>query len=97
VVGRSIAPRFGDPGLLLARFMPMTRAATNGRLALVRHHAHADLPVTLPDTMDEHSPLASSPDDLATLVGALCQYEGVVTSAMHVMIACHSYGIPCAA
>ncbi|HKC28230.1 MAG TPA: hypothetical protein VKB75_09480, partial [Jatrophihabitans sp.] len=49
---------FGDPGLLLARLLPITRRATNGRLALVRHHAHADLPVTVPEGMDEHSVLA---------------------------------------
>ncbi|HKC28486.1 MAG TPA: polysaccharide pyruvyl transferase family protein, partial [Jatrophihabitans sp.] len=87
---------FGDPGLLLARLLPITRAATNGRLALVRHHAHAELPVTVPEGMDEHSVLASGPDEIIKLVSTLSEYDGVVTSAMHVMIACHSYGIPCA-
>jgi hypothetical protein len=86
---------FGDPGLLLRRALPISRTATNGRLALVRHHAHAELPVTLPDVIDEHSVLVSAPNDIATFVTGLSEYEGVVTSAMHVMITCHSYGIPC--
>ena len=87
---------FGDPALLLARLLPVDRSVTNGRLALVRHHAHADLPLQLPDGMDEHSVLAASPDEITRFVRTLSTYEGVVTSAMHVMIACHSYGIPCA-
>jgi hypothetical protein len=99
VISRSGGPlvdSFGDPGLLLARLLPLERCATNGRLALVRHYTHADLPVTLPDSMDERSVLASDPDDIAALVAELGRYDGVITSAMHVMIACHSYGIPCA-
>jgi hypothetical protein len=52
--------------------------------------------VSLPDDMDELSVLASHPDDIATLLAQLIRYDRVVTSAMHVMITCHSYGIPCA-
>jgi hypothetical protein len=94
--GGPVVESFGDPGLLLARLLPIERTGTNGRVALVRHHTHAGLPVTLPDTMDEHSVLVSNPADISALVATLCEYDGVVTSAMHVMIACHSYGIPCA-
>jgi hypothetical protein len=39
--------------------------------------------------------LAAHPDDLASFVTTLASYDGVVTSAMHVMIICHAYGIPC--
>jgi hypothetical protein len=86
----------GDPGGLLRRLIPIERTTTNGRLALVRHFAHANLPITLPDETDELSVLASHPDDLESFVSQLNAYDGVITSAMHVMIACHSYGIPCA-
>jgi hypothetical protein len=86
---------FGDPALLLSRLLPLPTGADNGRLALVRHHEHADLPVTLAETIDEYSVLASSPDDIAALITNLADYAGVITSAMHVMIACHSYGVPC--
>jgi hypothetical protein len=94
--GGPVVDSFGDPGLLLARLLPVERLCTNGRLALVRHHTHTDLPITLPDNMDEHSVLVSSPAAIAAFVATLCGYDGVVTSAMHVMITCHSYGIPCA-
>ncbi|MFH8252160.1 polysaccharide pyruvyl transferase family protein [Microbacterium sp. B2969] len=85
---------FGDPGVLLRRLLPIERTDSNGRMLLVRHFAHASLPVRLPEDMDEASVLRSSPDDLAALLAKMHEYDGVVTSAMHVMIACHSYGIP---
>jgi hypothetical protein len=87
---------FGDPGLLLPRVVPVTRGETNGRVALVRHFLHVDAPVVLAEGMDEHSVLASHPGDIAALVAKLAEYDAVVTSAMHVMIACHAYEIPCA-
>lgn len=87
---------FGDPGALLSRVLPVQRGATNGRIAFIRHHSHAQLPVVLPDHVDELSVLMSKPEEIAAFVAALNTYEAVVTSAMHVMIACHSYGIPCA-
>lgn len=87
---------FGDPGVLLRRLLPVERTETNGRVALVRHFTHANLPLALPDTMDELSVLLSHPDQVETFVRELNQYDSVVTSAMHVMITCHSYGIPCA-
>lgn len=85
---------FGDPAVLLRRLIPVEQTETNGRLLLVRHFTHANLPVTLPDGIDEASVFRSSPDEHASLMQTLHQYDGVVTSAMHIMIACHSYGIP---
>lgn len=86
----------GDPGVLVSRVLPVERGATNGRTALVRHFTHAGLPVTYGDDVDELSVLMSHPDDLQNFVTTLARYDAVVTSAMHVLIACHSYGIPCA-
>ena len=40
--------------------------------------------------------LLSHPDDVIAFINKLNEYENVVTSAMHVMITCQSYGIPCA-
>lgn len=87
---------FGDPGALLSRLVPMERGETNGRIALVRHFSHASLPLKLPEHVDELSVLMSHPDDIRSFVASLVGYDAVITSAMHVMIACHSYGIPCA-
>jgi hypothetical protein len=71
------------------------RAATNGRIALVRHHSHRGLPVVLPEGVDELSVLMSRPADIERFLTQLAGYDGVITSAMHVMAACQSYGIPC--
>lgn len=86
----------GDPGALLSRVLPIERGATNGRIALVRHFTHASAPLTLPENFDELNVLVSHPEDITNFVTTLAQYDAVVTSAMHVMIVCHSYGIPCA-
>lgn len=87
---------FGDPGALLSRLLPVKRGETNGRTLLVRHFKHANVPLVLPEGMDEIGVQMSHPRDIQELVIALNGYDAVVTSAMHVMIACHSYGIPCA-
>jgi Polysaccharide pyruvyl transferase len=93
--GGPVVDSFGDPGALVRRIIPVERGLTNGRVALVRHHKHSGLPVALADNMDEFSVLMSHPHQLRSLVTELNSYDAVVTSAMHVMIVCHSYGIPC--
>jgi hypothetical protein len=87
---------FGDPGVVLSRILPLTRGATNGRVVLVRHHTHLQAPVILPGNFDELSVKLSHPDDIVSFIKKLNEYDSVVTSAMHVLITCHSYGIPCA-
>lgn len=87
---------FGDPGVLVSRIYPVIRGATNGRLALVRHHSHRSLPIRRPENMDEISILRSHPAQMEELFIALNQYEAVITSAMHIYIVCQSYGIPVA-
>jgi len=87
---------FGDPGVVLSKILPLTRGTTNGRVALVRHHTHLQAPVVLPNNFDELSVLLSHPDDIVSFIKKLNEYDSVVTSAMHVLITCQSYGIPCA-
>ncbi len=87
---------FGDPGVVLSKILPLTRGKTNGKVALVRHHTHLQAPVILPNNFDELSVLLSHPDDIVSFIKRLNEYDSVVTSAMHVLITCHSYGIPCA-
>ena len=99
LISQSGGPRvenYGDPGIVLSRILPLTRGATNGRIALVRHYTHLQAPVKLPDNFDELSVQLSHPDEISAFVERLIKYERVVTSAMHVLIACQSYGIPCA-
>jgi hypothetical protein len=87
---------FGDPGAVLSRVLPLTRGATNGRVAFVRHLTHRPLPVELPDEADELSVAVSTPQAVRTFLETLLRYDVVVTSALHVLVACQSYGVPCA-
>ena len=87
---------FGDPGVLLSDVYKLSRGATNGRVAFVRHFSHSSIPMQLPENFDEISVMRSRPQDIESFVKALLEYDQVVTSAMHVMITCQSYGIPCA-
>jgi hypothetical protein len=86
---------FGDPGLALSRVIPVNRGATNGKIAFIRHFSHTSAPMQLPENVEELSVLMSRPTDIVEFVGKLAQYDAVITSAMHVMITCQSYGIPC--
>ena len=87
---------FGDPGLALSEIIPVQRGKTNGKTALVRHFSHSAIPIQLPAHMDEISVMMSRQADIRQFVETLNEYDKVVTSAMHVMIICQSYGIPCA-
>ena len=86
---------FGDPGLALSRVIPVTRGATNGKIAFVRHFSHTSIPMRLPENVEELSVMLSRQPDIAEFVGKLATYDAVITSAMHIMITCQSYGIPC--
>ena len=94
--GGPIVESFGDPAVVLSRILPFTRGETNGRTALIRHHTHLQAPVKLPENFDELSVQISHPNDIIAFIEKLHEYDSVVTSAMHVMITCQSYGIPCA-
>lgn len=93
--GGPVVDAFGDPGVLLSRLVPVTRGATNGRVAFVRHFSHRSIPVQLPEHVDELGVLMGRGSDIEQFCRTLAEYDAVVTSAMHVMIAAQSYGIPC--
>ncbi len=86
---------FGDPAAIISRIIPLERGQTNGRIALVRHASHDRVPLVLPENFDELSVLVSHPDDVRRFLSQLIKYDEVITSALHVLIACQSYGIPC--
>ena len=94
--GGPVVESFGDPGVLLSRIFPIARQSTNGRVAFVRHFTHLPIPMQLPENMDELEVLVGHPDGIKSLLVALNQYDSVVTSAMHIYVACQSYAIPCA-
>ncbi len=86
---------FGDPAAVISRVIPLERGRTNGRIALVRHASHDRVPLVLPESFDELSILVSHPNDVRRFLSELIKYDEVITSALHVLIACQSYGIPC--
>jgi len=87
---------FGDPGVVISKIFRVKRGKTNGRGVLVRHFSHSSANLKLPSKIDELSVMMSRPADIKEFVTKLNEYDYVITSAMHVMITCHSYGIPCA-
>ena len=87
---------YGDPGVVISKIFPLERGKTNGRGVLVRHFSHAAIPLRLPEGLDELSVMMSSKEAIAEFVHRLNEYDFVITSAMHVMITCQSYCIPCA-
>ncbi|NBT47409.1 MAG: hypothetical protein EBT07_06250 [Actinobacteria bacterium] len=93
--GGPVVDSFGDPGVLISRIFPAERS-DNGKVALVRHFTHKSIPIVLAEGMDELDIFMSHPDDIKNLVESLNTYSKVITSAMHIFIACQSYGIPCA-
>ncbi len=86
---------FGDPAIVMPKIFECERSY-NGRVALVRHFSHLDVDITLSDNMDEISILASSSNDIESLISELNKYDSVITSAMHCYIICQAYGIPTA-
>ncbi len=86
---------FGDPAAIISRILPLQREKTNGRVALIRHTNHDRIPLVLPGNFDELSILCSHPLKIIDLIQEIHKYEEVVTSALHVLIICQSYGIPC--
>jgi hypothetical protein len=87
---------FGDPGIVISKIYRVKRGKTNGRGVLVRHFSHSSANLKLPSKIDDLSVMMSRPKDIKEFVTKLNEYDYVITSAMHVMITCHSYGIPCA-
>ena len=87
---------FGDPGIVISKIYRVKRGKTNGKGVLVRHFSHSSANLKLPSKIDELSVMMSRPKDIKDFVTKLNEYDYVITSAMHVMITCHSYGIPCA-
>jgi len=88
--------QFGDPGVLMSRIFPHSRGPTNGRRALVRHYAHRKKYLRVPEGIDDLDITMSDPTAIADFIKKLNTYDSVITSAMHIYITCHSYGIPCA-
>jgi pyruvyltransferase len=90
--GASCPEVLGDPGLLLATLRPAARALRGG-VGIAPHFSDR------PHLVDHWSRSAEVRIiDLQQPVGvvadAIADCELVVTSSLHAMVACHSYGVP---
>lgn len=92
--GGKAPERFGDPALALSRICPQDRKVT-GRIGLIRHYVHKELPIIVPEGVKELEVLVSSRKGIESFLRELNSFDFVLSSAMHGLIACHSYGIPC--
>lgn len=89
--------RFGDPAIVLPRLIQSNAVKDRGdRYALVRHFSHRKIDLSLPDNMVELSIYRSGEESIREFIDELHRYQAVITSAMHVYITCHAYGIPVA-
>jgi hypothetical protein len=86
---------FGDPAIIMPKIFAPKVDREKGRYALVRHFVHRSLDLRLSDSVLELDILMSSPEDIENFIRQLLRCQAVVTSSLHVLILCVSYGIPC--
>lgn len=97
-----IVESFGDPGLLVRRLiseeslkeMADSISAPSKPICYISHFAAEKYLPFVSRHCDLVSIKAATPYQLKLLMAKLFQYEYVITTAMHIVIACQSYGIP---
>jgi len=87
---------YGDLGYLLRDvYSPKKDCYQKSGVLVVRHLNHQSIDINLDSEFKESSIACSHPDDIELFIEELHKAEYVATSAMHCLIACVSYGIPC--
>lgn len=87
---------FGDPGILMPElYKAKTVRTKTGKVGLVRHFKHRDVPLLLPGHVEEVDIFASSSVEIEAFVEKLHKFDYVICSAMHAYIVCNAYDIPC--
>lgn len=87
---------YGDLGYLLREvYLPKGKCDKKDKILVVRHINHQSIDIVLNSSYREVSIGCSYPDDIEEFVDELHNAKYVATSAMHCLIACISYGIPC--
>lgn len=85
---------FGDPAIMLPKILPINEKK-NGKYALVRHYIHQKLELDLQDGIEDLDILMSSTHEIEEFIRLLNRYNGIITTSLHILIVCHSYGVPC--
>lgn len=84
----------GDPGLLLRRIVEVDSKLREHKIAYVPHYAHQNHSFPVASGFNFLDVRVFSPENIRQFVTALQSHELVVTTAMHVAIACVSFGVP---
>lgn len=95
-LGGDVVGNYGDLGYLLRDiYYPKKKEYQKQGVLVVRHLNHQSIALTLDEEFRELSIACSHPDDIEAFIEELHKAAYVATSAMHCLIACISYGIPC--
>lgn len=91
--GGSCPPVYGDPGLLLPRFLPRTNRQPSYRLGLIRHVNHQSRPMRL-DGVKDISLYGVGPAVIERVVDEILDCEAVLSTSLHGIIIANAYGVP---
>ena len=87
-------PALGDPGLLVADFLDLPSAKPRNRIGVIAHYKQTTHPVMKQIENHPDFKIISIQQDVDKFVEDIAECETVLSSAMHGLIACDSYGIP---
>jgi len=86
----------GDPALMLPVLFNLGRVVRRKGYAVVRHVRDFGIPLQLGESVSELSLAVSGRSQISEFLHDLTRYSGVITSSLHVFIACNVFQIPSA-
>lgn len=90
--GWTVPEVYGDPGLLLPRFIDRSAGiASEGRVAVVPHYAHVD---SFQPSAGEHVHFVDVEQGLERVVREIAAAEAVVSTSLHGLIIAQAYEVP---
>jgi hypothetical protein len=90
-----VAPKlFGDPAIIMPQLFKSDKKAGSD-YGLVRHFIHHDCDIRIEAGIREINILLSSRSDIENFIDQLHECKAIITTSLHVVILCVSYGIPC--
>lgn len=90
-----VAPKlFGDPAIIMPQLYKSDKKSGSD-YGLVRHFIHHDCDMRIDAGIREINILLSSRSDIENFIDQLHECKAIITTSLHVVILCVSYGIPC--
>ncbi|MDI3330485.1 MAG: polysaccharide pyruvyl transferase family protein [Micrococcus sp.] len=91
--GGSCPEVYGDPALLLPRFVPAARGPKRNEVGFIRHVSQDNLELSLEGVADIR-PSGVGEGFLRRVVGEITSCERVISTSLHGLVVAHAYGIP---